>query len=60
MARCPGAEREQRIDAGTLLRQVTAIFAAGALRYEELRDNEGAAAGWAARHDWVTTGMERT
>ena len=28
MARYPGAEREQRIDAGTLLRQVTAIFAA--------------------------------
>ena len=28
MARYPGAEREQRIEAGTLLRQVTAIFAA--------------------------------
>ena len=28
MARYPGAEREQRIDAGTLLRQVTTIFAA--------------------------------
>ena len=28
MARYPGAEREQRIDAGTLLRQVSAIFAA--------------------------------
>ena len=28
MARYPGAEREQRIEADTLLRQVTAIFAA--------------------------------
>ena len=28
MARYPGAEREQRIEAGKLLRQVTAIFAA--------------------------------
>ena len=28
MARYPGAEREQRIEAGALLRQVTAIFAA--------------------------------
>lgn len=35
MARFPRAEREQSIDAGTLLRQVTAIFAAWALRYCE-------------------------
>ena len=28
MARYPGAKREGRIEAGTLLRQVTAIFAA--------------------------------
>ena len=28
MARCPGVERERRIEASRLLRQVTAIFAA--------------------------------